>query len=100
MELLPKVHSVSTERLPLGLLFPVASPDLKNIDGIGPSLIKNLVNEKELAFMSRELAKISADLELNVEVENLNFEMDKVRLYKLFKEFWHFPRCDRRLYPA
>ncbi|WP_022819335.1 DNA polymerase I [Fusobacterium russii] len=60
--------------------------DLKNIDGIGPSLIKNICNEKDLAFMSRELAKISADLNLDIKIENLNFEMDKFKLYKLFKE--------------
>ncbi|MDY4011598.1 MAG: DNA polymerase I [Fusobacterium gastrosuis] len=60
--------------------------DLKNIDGIGPSLIKNLVSEKEIAFMSRELAKIFTNLDLNYELENLRFSMDRARLYKLFKE--------------
>lgn len=60
--------------------------DLKNIDGIGPSLIKNLVSEKEIAFMSRELAKIFTNLDLNYELENLRFNMDRARLYKLFKE--------------
>lgn len=60
--------------------------DLKNIDGIGPSLIKNIINEKEIAFMSRELAKISVDLNLEFEIDTLNFEIDKLKLYKLFKE--------------
>ncbi|MDD7410476.1 DNA polymerase I [Fusobacterium gastrosuis] len=60
--------------------------DLKNIDGIGPSLIKNLVSEKEIAFMSRELAKIFTNLDLKYELENLRFSMDRARLYKLFKE--------------
>lgn len=60
--------------------------DLKNIDGIGPSLIKNLVSEKEIAFMSRELAKIFTNLDLNYELENLRFSMNRARLYKLFKE--------------
>lgn len=60
--------------------------DLKNIDGIGPSLIKNLVSEKEIAFMSRKLAKIFTNLDLNYELEDLRFSMDRARLYKLFKE--------------
>lgn len=60
--------------------------NLKNIDGIGPSLIKNIINEKEIAFMSRELAKIFIDLDIEVNKENLLFNMDKAKLYKLFKE--------------
>ena len=59
---------------------------LKNIDGIGPSLIKNIINEKELAFVSRELAKIFTNLEININLENLAFYMDKAKLYKLFRE--------------
>ena len=45
--------------------------DLKNIEGIGPSLIKNLTNEKDIAFMSRELAKIFTDLDITVEENGL-----------------------------
>lgn len=60
--------------------------DLKNIDGIGPSLVKNIINEKDLAFMSRELAKIFTDLNLDLKEEELNFKMDSEKLYRLFKE--------------
>lgn len=60
--------------------------DLKNIDGIGPSLIKNITSEKDIAFLSRELAKISTDLNLDFEIDSLNFEMNKAKLYKLFRE--------------
>ena len=59
--------------------------NLKNIEGIGPSLIKNLTNEKDIAFLSRELAKIFTNLDINVEEENLKYSMDKEKLYELCK---------------
>ena len=59
--------------------------NLKNIDGIGPSLIKNLINEKDIAFMSRELAKIFTDLDISVEENGLQYGMDRERLYSLCK---------------
>ena len=59
--------------------------NLKNIDGIGPSLIKNLVNEKDTAFMSRELAKIFTDLDIIVEENGLEYGMDREKLYSLCK---------------
>lgn len=59
--------------------------NLKNIDGIGPSLIKNLVNEKDIAFMSRELAKIFTDLDIMVEEKGLQYGMDREKLYSLCK---------------
>ena len=59
--------------------------DLKNIEGIGPSIIKNLTNEKDIAFLSRELAKIFTNLDINVEEENLKYSMDKEKLYELCK---------------
>lgn len=59
--------------------------DLKNIEGIGPSLIKNLTNEKDIAFLSREIAKIFTNLDINVEEENLKYSMDKEKLYELCK---------------
>ena len=59
--------------------------NLKNIDGIGPSLIKNLVNEKDIAFMSRELAKIFIDLDITVEESGLQYGMDREKLYSLCK---------------
>lgn len=59
--------------------------DLKNIEGIGPSIIKNLTNEKDITFLSRELAKIFTNLDINVEEENLKYSMDKEKLYELCK---------------
>jgi len=59
--------------------------DLKNIEGIGPSLIKNLTNEKDIAFLSRELAKIFTNLDINLEEENLKYSMNKEKLYELCK---------------
>ena len=59
--------------------------DLKNIEGIGPSLIKNLINEKDIAFLSRELAEIFTNLDINIEEEKLKYSMDKEKLYELCK---------------
>lgn len=59
--------------------------NLKNIDGIGPSLIKNLINEKDIAFMSRELAKIFIDLDISVEESGLQYGMNREKLYSLCK---------------
>lgn len=59
--------------------------NLKSIDGIGPSLIKNLANEKDIAFMSRELAKIFTDLDIVVEENKLKYGMDKEKFYALCK---------------
>jgi len=59
--------------------------NLKNIDGIGPSLIKNLINEKDIAFMSRELAKIFTNLEINIEEDGLQYGMDREKFYSLCK---------------
>ena len=59
--------------------------NLKSIDGIGPSLIKNLINEKDIAFMSRELAKIFTNLDITVEEDGLQYGMDRRKLYSLCK---------------
>ena len=59
--------------------------NLKSIDGIGPSLIKNLINEKDIAFMSRELAKIFTNLDITVEEDGLQYGMDREKLYSLCK---------------
>jgi len=59
--------------------------DLKNIEGIGPSLIKNLTNEKDIAFLSRELAKIFTNLNIDTNEKNLKYSMDKEKLYELCK---------------
>ena len=59
--------------------------NLKNIEGIGPSLIKNLTNEKDIAFLSRELAKIFTNLDIDIEEDNLKYSMDKEKLYELCK---------------
>jgi len=53
----------------------------ENID----DLKKNLTNEKDIAFLSRELAKIFTNLDINVEEENLKYSMDKEKLYELCK---------------
>lgn len=58
---------------------------LTEISGVGKALINNLKEDKEVAFMSRELATICQDLDLNFSLENLTYNLDKNRLLELFK---------------
>ena len=58
---------------------------LTEISGVGKALINNLKEDKEIAFMSRELATICQDLDLNFSLENLTYNLDKNRLLELFK---------------
>lgn len=59
---------------------------LSEIPGIGKTLITNLVEDKKLAFLSKELATIYRDVPLNLTLEDLNYKVDKEKLLKLFKE--------------
>lgn len=58
---------------------------LTEISGVGKALINNLKEDKEIAFMSRELATICQDLDLNFSLENLTYNLDKNKLLDLFK---------------
>lgn len=58
---------------------------LTEIAGIGKSLVNNLVEDKEIAFMSRELAIICQDVPLEFNLENLNYDIDNIKLLELFK---------------
>lgn len=58
---------------------------LTEIAGIGKSLVNNLVEDKEIAFMSRELAIICQDVTLEFNLENLNYDIDNIKLLELFK---------------
>ncbi|MDP0506077.1 MAG: DNA polymerase I [Fusobacterium sp. JB019] len=59
---------------------------LRELPGIGPGLIKNIVEDKELAFLSRKLAVIKKDIDLDIKIEDLEFHIDSERLLALFKE--------------
>lgn len=58
---------------------------LTEIAGIGKSLVNNLVEDKEIAFMSRELSIICQDVPLEFNLENLNYDIDNIKLLELFK---------------
>lgn len=57
---------------------------LTEISGIGKSLINNLKEDKELAFLSRKLATIEI-LDLGLKEEDLKYNIDKEKLYNLLK---------------
>lgn len=59
---------------------------LKEISGIGPGLIKNIIEDKELAFLSRELATIEKNIPLELSIEDIKYEIKSKELLALFKE--------------
>lgn len=59
---------------------------LKEISGIGPSLINNIKEDKETAFLSRKLATIETGIPLEAEEEDLKYSIDNKKLLALFKE--------------
>ncbi|MBP6063286.1 MAG: DNA polymerase I [Fusobacteriaceae bacterium] len=60
---------------------------LTEIPGIGKSLIQNMIEDKELAFLSRKLATIEVDLEeIKVTGEELVFSENKEKLREFFTE--------------
>lgn len=58
---------------------------LTEIPGIGKSLVSNLKEDKDIAFMSRELAIICQEIPLEFNLEKLSYEQDKEKLLELFK---------------
>ncbi len=59
---------------------------LKEIAGIGPSLINNIKEDKDIAFLSRKLATIETEIPLEATEENLKYKIDNKKLLALFKE--------------
>ncbi|MGK4198218.1 DNA polymerase I [Fusobacterium sp. HC1336] len=58
---------------------------LTEIPGIGKSLVSNLKEDKDIAFMSRELAIICQEVPLEFNLKKLSYEQDKEKLLELFK---------------
>ncbi len=58
---------------------------LTEIPGIGKSLITNMKEDKEIAFMSRQLATIEKDIPLDCKIDDLKYSADKKKLLNLFK---------------
>lgn len=63
---------------------------LQEIQGIGKGLIKNLQTFKEDAFMSRELAKVVYDLDVDLTLQELNYDIsadvDRLELLNFLKD--------------
>ena len=59
---------------------------LSEIPGIGKGLIQNIIEDKEIAFMSRELAIIETALPIDIKEDELSAVMDREGLYRLFEE--------------
>ncbi|MGL4935515.1 MAG: DNA polymerase I [Cetobacterium sp.] len=57
---------------------------LTELPGIGKSLINNLIEDKEMAFLSRELATIQY-IHLDLKDEELEYKRDNARLLEFFK---------------
>lgn len=58
---------------------------LTEIPGIGKSLITNMKEDKEIAFMSRKLAVIEKDIPLDCKIDDLKYSLDNKKLLNLFK---------------
>lgn len=58
---------------------------LTEIPGIGKSLIINMKEDKEIAFMSRKLATIEKDIPLDCKIDDLKYSIDNKKLLDLFK---------------
>lgn len=59
---------------------------LTEISGIGKGLVKNIEEDKELAFLSRELAIIKCDLDIHIDIDKLKLQMDKNTLLEILED--------------
>ncbi|MEI6856680.1 DNA polymerase [Psychrilyobacter sp.] len=59
---------------------------LSEIPGIGKGLVKNIIEDKELAFLSRKLAVIKTDIDLNFNLKDMKYNKDLSKLVELCKE--------------
>lgn len=58
---------------------------LVEIPGVGKGLVKNIEEDKEIAFLSRDLATIDTDVPLNYHMESMEHGIDNDKLHELFK---------------
>ncbi len=58
---------------------------LTEISGVGKALITNLKEDKDIAFMSRELAIICQEVPLTFSLEDLTYNIDNKKLLELFR---------------
>ncbi len=58
---------------------------LVELPGVGKGLVKNIEEDKELAFLSRELAVIDTNLDIDLDTCSMDYAIKKESLYELFK---------------
>ncbi|NME35365.1 MULTISPECIES: DNA polymerase I [Fusobacterium] len=58
---------------------------LREIPGIGPGLIKNIEEDKEMAFLSRKLATIDKNIPLDIEISQISYNINSKKTLELFK---------------
>lgn len=58
---------------------------LTELPGIGKSLVNNMIEDREIAFMSRDLATIEQDIPIDCNGKFLEYSLDKDRLAELFR---------------
>lgn len=61
---------------------------LNEVAGIGKGIITNILEDKEIAFLSRELATICQDvpLDFNLDFDNFLYSIDEKKLLSLFED--------------
>jgi len=59
--------------------------ELSDLPGIGKGLVKNIEEDKDLAFLSRDLATIDLEIPVDYDPHKLQHGIEKGRLYNLFK---------------
>ncbi len=59
---------------------------LTDVPGIGKGLIQNIIEDKEIAFLSRELAIINQNIDIDFKLEDGIYTKNNALLYKLFEE--------------
>ena len=54
---------------------------LTEIPGIGKSLIANMIEDKDIAFMSRKLATIEKDIPIDCTIDDLKYSVDNKKTF-------------------
>ncbi|WP_321328382.1 DNA polymerase I [uncultured Ilyobacter sp.] len=60
--------------------------ELSDLPGIGKGLVKNIEEDRDLAFLSRDLATIDLDIPVEYDPHKLQHGIEESKLYELFKE--------------
>jgi DNA polymerase-1 len=58
---------------------------LSDLPGIGKGLVTNIEEDRDMAFLSRDLATIDLNIPLEYDMDKLKYKIEEVELYNLFK---------------